>query len=63
MKNKLASMVYYGTLEASMTSCNLHKAFATTLLLPCLYTTMKSCFRNNSNHLVIFLKTFGLFTK
>jgi hypothetical protein len=34
MKNKLASMVYYGTLEVSMTSGDLHKAYATTLFLP-----------------------------
>ncbi len=63
VKNKLAAMVYYGTLEASMTSSNLHKTFATTLLLHGLYTTMKSCSINNNNHPVIFLKSFGLFTK
>jgi hypothetical protein len=33
VKNKLASIVYFGTLEVSMTLGGLHKASATILLL------------------------------
>ncbi len=42
---------------------NLDNAFATTWILPSLYTIMKSYSRNNNNHLVILPKTYGLLTK
>jgi hypothetical protein len=63
MKNKLASMFCFGTLVGSMASRNLDKTFAITWILLGLYTIVESYSRNNSNHLAIFLKTYGLFTK
>jgi hypothetical protein len=42
---------------------SLDNAYATTWDLLGLYTTVKSYSRNNNNHLIILLETYGLLTK
>ncbi len=44
-------------------SSNLDNAFATTWVIPSLYTNVKSFARNINNHLAILPKTYGLLTK
>jgi hypothetical protein len=63
VKNKLVSVVCFGILEGFVTSGNVNKTYVTTRVLPGLYTIVKSYSRNNNNHLVILLETYGLFTK
>jgi hypothetical protein len=55
----LASMVWSNTHVGSIISSSLDNVFATTWVLPGLYTIVKSYSKNNNNHLAILPKTCG----
>ncbi len=61
--NLYAFVVWLDTLVGFILSDNLDNAFVATWVLPALYTIVKSYLRNNNNHLVIILETYGLLTK
>ncbi len=56
-------MVWLGTPVGSIMFSNLDNASATTWVLLGLYTTVKSYSKNNNNHLIILLQTYGMLTK